>query len=89
MSPAAGDLLGYPDFPLPDLEEAIELNLKLGAPTNPAIRCAGRQLQHLGTDVRSAQAVMDEPRDRLGLPVADPMRGGEAFERLVTACLQG
>jgi uncharacterized NAD-dependent epimerase/dehydratase family protein len=24
---------------------------------------------------------------RLGLPVADPMRGGEAFERLVTSCL--
>ncbi len=25
--------------------------------------------------------------DRLGLPVADPVRGGEAFERLVDACL--
>ena len=26
-------------------------------------------------------------RDRLGLPVADPMRGGAAFERLVDCCL--
>jgi hypothetical protein len=25
--------------------------------------------------------------DRLGLPVADPVRGGAAFERLVDSCL--
>jgi hypothetical protein len=25
---------------------------------------------------------------RLGLPVADPMRAGEAFERLVDECLK-
>ena len=24
---------------------------------------------------------------RLGVPVADPMRGGGAFERLITSCL--
>jgi hypothetical protein len=28
------------------------------------------------------------PRRRLKLPVADPIRGGEAFERLVDYCLE-
>ena len=30
-------LLGYPDFPTPPLADAIELHLKMGALTNPAI----------------------------------------------------
>jgi hypothetical protein len=31
--------------------------------------------------------VISAEAERLGLPVADPMRGGNAFERLVDACL--
>ena len=31
---------------------------------------------------------MSEEGARLQLPVADPMRGGPEFERLVDACLQ-
>ncbi len=27
--------------------------------------------------------------DRLGMPVADPIRGGEEFERLLDRCLHG
>ena len=30
---------------------------------------------------------MAQEGKRLGLPVADPMRGGEQFERLVDGCL--
>ena len=30
---------------------------------------------------------MKRTSESLGLPVADPMRGGAAFERLVEACL--
>jgi hypothetical protein len=30
---------------------------------------------------------MKAESERLGLPVADPIRGGEAFGRLVDACL--
>jgi hypothetical protein len=26
---------------------------------------------------------------RLGMPVADPIRGGEEFERLLDSCLRG
>jgi uncharacterized NAD-dependent epimerase/dehydratase family protein len=34
-----------------------------------------------------AAALMTRTTRELGLPVADPMRGGAAFDRLVAACL--
>ena len=82
-------LLGYPEFPTPDLEQAIELHRRMGALTNPAIRCAGLSFNTSMLAPERALAIMDEASRRLGLPVADPMQGGAAFERLVTACLHG
>ena len=35
----------------------------------------------------AAQRLLATESDRLGLPVADPMRGGAMFDRLVDACL--
>jgi uncharacterized NAD-dependent epimerase/dehydratase family protein len=80
-------VLGHPDYPLPSLEETIDLALRLGARTNPAIRCAGVSLNTSKLDADAAQRAIDEMAARLGLPVADPVRGGDAFERLVQACL--
>ena len=34
-----------------------------------------------------AAALLDREADRLGLPVADPIRGGERFARLLDCCL--
>ena len=82
-------LLGYPDFPTPGLKEAIDLHRRMGSLTNPAIRCAGLSFNTSALTPERAQAVMEEAAHRLGLPVADPMQGGAALERLVTACLQG
>src|SRR5208282_4518873 len=39
--PGRPHLLGYPHYPLPSIEETIQLNLALGRRTNPGIRCAG------------------------------------------------
>ena len=69
------------------LEHAIELNLRLGALTNPAIRCAGVSLNTSRLDEAQAQDVLARTEARLGLPAADPVRGGTAFERLVDSCL--
>ena len=80
-------VLGYPEFALPTLEETIELALRRGARTNPAIRCAGVSLNTGAFDETTARRAIDDTAARLGLPVADPMRGGEAFARLVDACL--
>ncbi|MDH5823322.1 DUF1611 domain-containing protein [Luteimonas sp. RD2P54] len=80
-------VLGHPDYPLPNIEEAIELNLRLGRRTNPRIRCAGVSLNTARLDPARAERLLAEESARLGCPVADPMRGGEPFRRLVQACL--
>lgn len=78
-------MLGYPDFALPDVAEVIELTTRLGQRTNPRIRCVGIAFDtsRLGTD--DALALMTGESARLGLPVADPLRGGDAFAALVDA----
>jgi uncharacterized NAD-dependent epimerase/dehydratase family protein len=79
--------LGLPDFPVASLEETIDLTLKLGRRTNPAIRCAGVALNTSGLPEETAREQLASDSKRLGLPCADPFRGGPAFDRLVEACL--
>jgi uncharacterized NAD-dependent epimerase/dehydratase family protein len=85
--PGREEMLGVPGYAMPGIEETIGLNLRLGSRTNPAIRCAGLSFNtsHLGE--QEAFALMAEESRRLGLPVADPIRGGDAFARLVDSCL--
>lgn len=80
-------VLGYEHYALPSIEETIGLALTLGARTNPAIRCAGISLNTGALDPEAARAAIDGLADRLGMPVADPVRGGDAFKTLVNACL--
>ena len=63
------------------------MNLRLGRRTNPAIRCAGVSLDTSRLEAGEAHRLLAEQSARLGLPAADPMRGGAAFEHLVDACL--
>ncbi|HEY4443419.1 MAG TPA: DUF1611 domain-containing protein [Steroidobacteraceae bacterium] len=85
--PGREQVLGYPGYPMPDLDETIDLNLLLGRRTNAAIRCAGISLDTSRLDVGAAHRLLAEQSARFGLPVADPMRGGAAFEGLVDSCL--
>jgi uncharacterized NAD-dependent epimerase/dehydratase family protein len=80
-------LLGHP-IPLPNIAETIDMNLRLGRRTNPAIRCGGISLNSSRLSVSDANKMFAEESARLGLPVADPMRDGAAFERLVDGCLK-
>ncbi|MDR6989994.1 DUF1611 domain-containing protein [Luteimonas sp. 3794] len=80
-------MLGHAHYLVPSIEETIDLALRLGARTNPAIRCAGVSLNTAALEDAAAQAAIASIAARLGLPVADPVRGGAAFERLVDACL--
>jgi uncharacterized NAD-dependent epimerase/dehydratase family protein len=80
-------LLGHP-FQLPDIAETIDINLRLGRRTNAAIRCAGISLNTSRLTANDARLFLAEESARLGLPVADPMRAGAAFEQLVDACLK-
>src|ERR1700677_1439316 len=85
--PGRAHVMGYPDYPMPDIAETIDLNLRLGRRTNPAIRCAGVSLNTSGCDESAANRLLAAESARCGLPVADPMRGGAEFERLVDECL--
>lgn len=80
-------VLGYPGYATPSIEETIDMTLRLGARTNSRIRCAGVSLNTAALDVAEAGLCCEAESARLGLPVADPMRGGDAFERLIDACL--
>lgn len=86
--PGRTHVLGHPAFALPSIEETIELNLRLGRRTNPAIRCAGVSLNTSRLEPAHAASLLASESARLGLPVADPIRGGEAFDALVQACLR-
>lgn len=85
--PGRTHILGYPSYPIPDIAETIELNLRLGRLTNAAIRCAGVSLNTSGLGADEAARMLSRESERLGVPVADPMRGGPPFERLVDSCL--
>ena len=85
--PARECLLGHPNFPLPSVESVIDFNLRLGARVNPAIRCGGVSINTSGLEPEAAEALLASESRRLGLPVADPIRGGETFARLLDSCL--
>lgn len=85
--PGRTRVMGLEDFALPSIEEVIDLTVRLGQRTNPAIRCAGVSLNTAHLDEAAAAELIAGERARLGLPVADPVRGGAAFDALVDACL--
>jgi uncharacterized NAD-dependent epimerase/dehydratase family protein len=85
--PGRERVLGHPEFMLPDIRDTIDLHLRLGARTNAAIRCGGVSLNTAGLSQSEAQRVLASEAARLQLPVADPVRGGDAFERLLDNCL--
>jgi uncharacterized NAD-dependent epimerase/dehydratase family protein len=84
--PSRAHILGYPGSALPSIEVVIAQTIALGRVTNPEIRCVGVALNTVRLSAEAAEAEMASVADRLGLPVADPMRGGAAFERLLNAC---
>ena len=102
--PGRTHVIGHPELAMPTVEHTIDLNLTMGRRTNPAIRCSGvsfntsqlsdAEAQRLMAEQGRAEAdvqrrLMASESQRLGLPVADPVRGGEEFERLLDNCLRG
>jgi hypothetical protein len=85
--PGRTEMLGTPGYALPTVEEVIDLNLRIGLRTNAAIRCAGLSFNTAHLSAEQAHALMEAESQRLGLPVADPIRGGVAFDRLIDRCL--
>lgn len=84
--PGRTRILGHPAFAVPSIEAVIEQTLLIGRLTNPAIRCAGVSLNTSMLDAAAAEQLFADTAIRLGLPAADPIRGGAAFEQLLDAC---
>ena len=85
--PGRKHLVGHPDFAVPSLPETIDLTLRLGRRTNPAIRCGGISLNTSGLDAGTARELLQQESMKLGLPAADPIRKGCEFQRLIESCL--
>jgi D-glutamate N-acetyltransferase len=81
-------IMGLEDYEIPEIGEAIELNLMLARRTNPKVRCAGVALNTVRLSAPEAQRTLAEHATQLGLPVADPIRAGPELVRLVEACLE-
>jgi uncharacterized NAD-dependent epimerase/dehydratase family protein len=87
--PGRTHIIGHPELPIPTIEYTVEVNLALGRRTNAAIRCGGVSFNTSHLSDAEARRLMASESQRLGLPVADPVRGGEEFERLLDHCLLG
>ncbi|KWV95509.1 DUF1611 domain-containing protein [Erythrobacter sp. AP23] len=85
--PTRSTILGLEGFDLPTIEEVIDMTVRLGSRTNPAIRCGGVSLNTSSMSEGEAAQLLADESARLGLPVADPVRGGAPFDALVEACL--
>ena len=85
--PGRRHMLGLESYATPSVAEVIELTLLLGRRTNPAIRCGGLAYNTAGMEGSDAEALMRAEAERHGLPVADPIRRGPLFDRLVDRCL--
>jgi len=86
--PTRTRLLGDEAFAVPSIEDIVRLTILLGARTNPNIRCAGVSLNTSSFSAEEADALCAAESARLCLPVADPIRGGPAFETLIDECLK-
>lgn len=75
-------------YPLPSIEEVIELNLIHARRVNSDVRVGGISLNTSKLSDEEARRVIEIESRRTGLPCADPIRGGAAFDALVEACLQ-
>ncbi len=74
--PSRTSIEGYPEFPIPDLQHAIDRYVEAASLTNRAVRCVGISINSCSLSDDAWRAYADEQSDRLGLPVVDPMRGG-------------
>lgn len=75
-----------PTYPIPPLSEVIDLYLRAGRLTNPAIRCVGLSINSSSLDDAAWQLYRTRLERELGLPVCDPMRSG--VEPLTDALLR-
>ena len=74
--PSRTHLDALPGFPTPQLANAIDVYLQAARLTNPAVRCVGISINSSSLQEAAWRSYRDRLQAELGLPVADPLRGG-------------
>jgi uncharacterized NAD-dependent epimerase/dehydratase family protein len=68
--------LGWPDYPLPSVQQCIDLTTELGRRTNPAIRCVGVTVNTSQLDAGARAEYLAALEKEIGLPCVDPVIDG-------------
>lgn len=74
--PSRAHIRNLPHYPIPDIAEAIELNLRLGKLTNPDIKAVGISINSSTMNESDALEYIHKLKIKTGLPVTDPCRFG-------------
>ncbi|MCP5153034.1 MAG: DUF1611 domain-containing protein [Ectothiorhodospiraceae bacterium] len=83
--PTRKHMRGLPEYPIPDLAECLDANLRAAKLTNPDARFVAVSINTSRLSQADADAYLAETEKRLGLPTVDPVRQGVA--RIVDAIL--
>ena len=74
--PTRTHMRGLPDFPLPDLRDCLDGNLRAARLTNPEVRCIGLAINTAKLDAAAATAYLRKLEEAFTLPAVDPVRTG-------------
>jgi uncharacterized NAD-dependent epimerase/dehydratase family protein len=74
--PSRDTIETYPDFPIPDLQVAIDRYVEAARLTNRAVRCVGLSINSSSLSNTEWTQYAGALSKKLQLPVVDPMRGG-------------
>jgi uncharacterized NAD-dependent epimerase/dehydratase family protein len=64
------------EHPLPSIRDVIDLTVRCGSLTNPAIRCVGIAINTAALSDEEARSVLDATAAEYDLPATDPVRFG-------------
>ena len=67
---------GWEHYAVPGISECIDLHLRLGSLTNPAIRCVGVSVNTSGLPMDERQSYLAQVAEETGLPCVDPLVDG-------------
>jgi len=76
--PSRDTIETYPNFPIPDLQVAIDRYVEAAQLTNPTVRCVGLSINSSTLSDADWASYASTISARLQLPVVDPLRGGVA-----------
>jgi uncharacterized NAD-dependent epimerase/dehydratase family protein len=78
----------YPGFPIPPIQEVIDLHLALARRTNPNVKCVAIALNTSSVSEQEGDKMTAEYEIKYGLPTFDPMRSDlrRIVDAVVSSC---